>query len=110
MSQPTEGTTAGGLCAAMALVAPLTAVIMSSFIKNRYLALLAALVGSGAIIAGVVSYALGTDPDEDTMVIVTAFGGWAVLLSIGISLLAFAARTWSASNRRKKLMAAASVP
>ena len=99
---PTEGTTSGGLCAALVVVAPLTAVILSAFVKNRILALVASLVVSGALIAAVASYALGADPDEDTLVIVGAFGGWAAILAVGISLVAFAARTLSARHRRAK--------
>ena len=96
---PTEGTLSGSLCAVMIVIAPVTALLVATFIRNRLLALLAALLVSGGIIAGVVTFALGEDPNEDTAMIVATFGGGAVVLAVGITVVTFAARTLIARAR-----------
>jgi hypothetical protein len=90
----------GVICAILVFIAPLTAVILSAFVRNRIVALLASLVVSGTLIAVVAHYTLAGSSDEDMQMVVTCFIAFSAVLSGGISLFAFVARMLSARSAR----------
>ncbi len=95
---PAEGTAAGNALAAAALLAPLTAVVVSAVLKSKVLAFLAGMTASVLILAAAIAFAVDAAPQDGTWDAALIFGGSAFIVSLGGTAFIAGGRAFLASS------------
>ena len=90
---PVEGSRAGDILAIMTVLAPVSSVLFSSFIKSKAGAFVVAVSVSGTIIAGSLWIATDGVAKTDSMIGPVVFGSWAGGVSLFMALVITIGRT-----------------